>query len=165
MLEVATACVAFLPESRPTRMIRSVRLLALLAGLIAAPCTMALEDAGAKQVIDKFLASQSQAQGSPDAFAHQIADVNGDGRPDIVLVWNVMGPTSAWPKLTLFLDSGKTYRALTADLTGQVEKLDVKGSSILVTTLMLGPKDPRCCPTVKRQISMSWQGGKLVQMK
>lgn len=146
-------------------MIRSIRRLGLLVGLLAAPCAAALDDAGAKQVIDKFLASQPQEQGTPDAFAHRVADVNGDGRPDVVLVWNVMGPTSAWPKLTLFLDSGKTYRALTADLTGQVEKLDVTGPSIVVTTLMLGPKDPRCCPTVKRQITMRWQSGKLVQMK
>lgn len=146
-------------------MMRSLRFLTLLAGVSITPWAMALDEAGAKQVVDKFLSSQPQDQGAPDAFAHQIADVNGDGRPDIVLVWNIMGPTSAWPKLTLLLDNGKTYRALTADLTGQVEKLDVKGPSIVVSTLTLGAKDPRCCPTVKRQISMRWQGGKLVQMK
>lgn len=145
--------------------IRLLRFAALLAGLSVIPAAMALDDAAAKQVIGKFLTTQPQEQGSPDAFAHRIADVNGDGRPDIVLGWNVMGPTSAWPKLTLFLDNGKTYRALTADLTGQIEKLDVNGSSIVVDTLTLGPKDPRCCPTVKRQITMRWQGGKLVQMK
>ncbi len=146
-------------------MTRPLRLLTLLAAIVAAPSALAIDDSGAKQVIDRFLAKQSQEQGTPDAFVHRIADVNGDGRADIVLLWNVMGPTSAWPKLTLFLDNGGTYRALTADLSGQVEKLEVRGADIVVGTLMLGPKDPRCCPTQKRQITMRWQGGKLVQMK
>lgn len=140
-------------------------LVALLAALAWTSPACALDAGGAKQVVDKFLASQPKEQGSADAFEHRIADVDGDGRPDIVLVWNVMGPTSAWPKLTLFLDNGRTYRTLTTDLQGQVEKLDVRGADIFVGTLMPGPKDPRCCPTQKRQINMRWQGGKLVQLK
>ncbi len=138
---------------------------AFSAMLFASASAHALDDAAVKQVVTKFLASQPTDQGSNEPFTHQIADVDGDGKPDIVLLWNVMGPTSAWPKLTLFLDTGRTYRALTANLSGIVETLDVKGSSITVGTLMLGPKDPRCCPTVKTQILMRWQGGKLVQLK
>ena len=76
-----------------------------------------------------------------------------------------MGPTSAWPKLTLFLDNGRTYRALTSDLDGQVEKLDVRGADIVVSALMLGPNDPRCCPTRKARINLRWQNGKLVRLK
>lgn len=139
--------------------------LGMVVGLAAACNVHALDADGAKQVVDKFLASQPTDQGSASAFAQQIADVNGDGRPDIVLVWNVLGPTSAWPKLTLFLDNGRTYRALTADLMGQVQGLEVKGAGIVVTTLMPGPNDPRCCPTQKRRINMRWQGGKLVRLK
>lgn len=153
------------PTSTKVGMNLFLRLIPLLTGIAASAGALALDDNGAKQVIDRFLAKQPQEQGTPDAFVHRIADVNGDGRADIVLVWNVMGPTSAWPKLTLFLDNGGTYRALTTDLAGQVETLMVKGSNITVGTLMLGPKDPRCCPTQKRQINMRWQGGKLVQVK
>jgi hypothetical protein len=138
---------------------------ALLAVLASTGPAHALDAGGAKLVVDKFLASQPQDQGTPDAFAQQIADVNGDGKPDIVLVWNVMGPTSAWPKLTLFLDNGRSYRALTTDLQGQVEKLDVKGPNIVVTTLMPGPNDARCCPTRKTRIDLRWQNGKLMQLK
>ena len=125
----------------------------------------AMNSAGAKQVIDKFLASQSQPQASADAVQHVIADVNADGKPDIVLMWNILGPTYFYPKLTLFLDRGRSYRALTADLNGQTERLTVKGSDILVDTLMLGPNDPRCCPTRKVQMHFRWQGGKLVTFK
>jgi hypothetical protein len=137
----------------------------LSALLFSATSAHALDEGAVKQVVAKFLASQPTDQGSNEALTHQIADVDGDGKPDIVLLWNVMGPTSAWPKLTVFLDTGRSYRALTANLSGIVEKLEVKGSNITVGTLMLGPKDPRCCPTVKTQINMRWQGGKLVQMK
>jgi len=143
--------------------LRIVLAITICAGTLSS--AHALDAGGAKQVIDKFLAGQNSEQGTADAFTHAIADVNADGRADIVLLWHVMGPTSAWPKLTLFLDAGRSYRALTADLTGQVEKLAVKGPDILIDTLTLGPRDPRCCPTVKKQVQMRWQGGKLVQLK
>ena len=125
----------------------------------------AMDAAGAKQVIDKFLASQNEPQATADAVQHVIADLNADGKPDIVLMWNVLGPTYFYPKLTVFLDQGRSYRALTADLNGQTERLIVKGSDILVDTLMPGPNDPRCCPTRKVKMHFRWQGGKLVTFK
>jgi hypothetical protein len=138
--------------------------LALLVAC-AAPGAHALDAAGAKQVVDKFLASQSQPQATADAVQHVVADLDGDGRPDIVLMWNVLGPTYFFPKLTVFLDQGRSYRTLTADLSGQTERLTVKGPDILVDTLMLGPNDPRCCPTLKARMHFRWQGGKLVMFR
>jgi hypothetical protein len=143
--------------------IRQASLAVLVAG--AAQGAYALDAAAAKQVIDKFLASQSQPQATADAVQHVITDLNADGKADIVLMWNVLGPTYFYPKLTIFLDQGRSYRALTADLGGQTERLTVKGSDILVDTLMLGPNDPRCCPTRKVQMHFRWQGGKLVTFK
>lgn len=121
----------------------------------------ALDDKGAKLVIDKFLGSQKLEGASASANQHVIADLDGDGKPDIVLYWDVMGPTYSMPKLTLFLDQGRNYRTLTTDLAGQIEKLSVKGPLIMLDTLTLGPKDPRCCPTVKKQVRYRWAGGKL----
>ena len=140
---------------------------AALAILVAcvAQGAHALDAAGAKQVIEKFLASQKEPQAEPSEVQHVIADLNGDGKPDIVLMWNVLGPTYFYPKLTLFLDQGRSYRALTADLNGQTQQLTVKGPDILVDTLMLGPNDPRCCPTRKMRMHFRWQGGKLVAFK
>jgi hypothetical protein len=137
---------------------------ALLA-LLSCPAAHALDAAGAKQVIDKFLASQSAPQADPQAVQHVVGDINGDGKPDIVLMWNLLGPTYFHPKLTLFLDQGRTYRTLTTDLNGQTEKLTVQGPDIVVDTLMLGPNDPRCCPTRKTQMRFRWQGGKLVGLR
>ncbi len=147
----------------------TIRLAFCLLGLVAvfslAPAAHALDDSGAKLVIAKFLASQKSEQGTASAGQHVISDLDGDGKPDIVLLWDVLGPTSSWPKLTVFLDQGRTYRALTTDLTGQIEKLTVKGPSIVVNTLMPGPNDARCCPTIKKQLRFRWTGGKLTLEK
>ena len=137
---------------------------AFLLATAASPA-VALDAGGAKQVVDNFLARQTSPQGSADAVQHVIADLDGDGRADIVLLWNVLGPTYANPKLTLFLDQGKTYRTLTSDLSGQTERVTVKGSDIRVDTLMLGPNDARCCPSVRKQLLFRWQGGKLVAFR
>lgn len=131
-----------------------------------APAARALDASGARAVIDKFLGSQKLEQGATASEAqHVIADLNGDGKPDIVLMWNVLGPTWHLPKLTLFIDQGRNYRTLTTDLNGQTEKLSVKGSNIVIDTLMPGPNDPRCCPTRKTQMRYQWTGNKLVMLK
>ena len=137
----------------------------LVAFLLLVPAAHALDENGAKAVIDKFIGSQKieGADASPDR--HVIADLNGDGKPDIVLLWNVLGPTSGYTRLSIFLDQGRNYRTLTTDLPGQVEKLTVNGSTIVIDSLTLGPRDPRCCPTVKSQQRFQWTGSKLVMLK
>lgn len=132
---------------------------------LASPAALALDENGAKLVITKFLASQKSNNGDASEAQHVINDLNGDGKPDIILMWNVLGPTYFFPKLTIFLDQGRTYRALTADLKGQTQKLTVKGPDIVIDTLMPGPKDPRCCPTLKRQLRYRWAGGKLKALR
>jgi hypothetical protein len=141
-------------------------LIVLVALSCLTPMAHALDATGANTVIDQFLRSQKLQQlESAEAAQHVVADVNGDGKPDIVLMWNVLGATWHQPKLTLFIDQGKTYRALTTDLAGQTEKLSVNGSNIVVHTLMPGPNDPRCCPTRKTQMRYQWSGNKLVMLK
>lgn len=137
----------------------------LLALLLLIPATYALDDNGAKAVVAKFMGSQKIEGMDTSARQHVITDLNGDGRPDIVLLWDALGPTFGYSKMSIFLDQGKNYRTLTTDLGGQVEKLTVKGSTIFVDTLMPGPNDPRCCPTRKTQLRYQWAQGKLMQLK
>jgi len=145
------------------RLASCLRVLAVLFMLV--PYAQALDDNGAKAVIAKFMGSQKIEGMDLSARQHVIADLNGDGRPDIVLLWDALGPTFGYSKMSIFLDQGKNYRTLTADLGGQVEKLTVKGSTILVDTLMPGPNDPRCCPSKKTQQRYQWTQGKLVMLK
>ena len=133
--------------------------------MVLAPAAQALDDSGAKRAISRFLDSQKNDEATPSAEEHVIADLNGDGRPDIILMWNMLGPTWFLPKLTILLDAGRTYRALTCDLEGQTEKLTVKPPVILVDTMMPAPGDPRCCPTVRKQLRFRWAGDKLTTLK
>jgi hypothetical protein len=129
------------------------------------PAVHALDNRWAQSVIAKFLATQKSAQGNTMAGEYVIADLNADHKSDIVLIWHVLGATSSWPKLTIFLDQGRTYRTLTTNLTGEPRTLAVKGSTITVSTLMQGPREARCCPTVKKQIRFRLVGTKLKALK
>src|SRR5512147_2317886 len=136
------------------RPLRPALYLAVLFALaVQMPAAYALDDNGAKAVVAKFMSSQKIEGMDTSARQHVIADLNGDGRPDIVLLWDALGPTFGYSKMSIFLDQGKNYRTLTTDLEGQVDKITVKGSTILVDTMALGPKDPRCCPTIKKRIT------------
>ena len=133
--------------------------------LLQAPAARALDENGAKAVIDQFIRSQKIPEAQPSAAQHVIVDLNGDGKADIVLQWDVLGPTWSYSKLSIFLDQGRTYRTLTIDLTGLVEKIAASGSTIVVDTKTLGPNDPRCCPTVKKRVTYQWKSGKLVLLQ
>jgi len=139
----------------------AARFIGSIALLVLTTAAHALDENGAQRVISKFLASQKNAQGGTMAGEHAIADLNGDRKPDIVLIWHVLGGTSSWPKLTIFLDQGKTYRVLTTDLTGEPRKLTVNGSAIVIDSMTLGRNDPRCCPTVKKRFKYRFVGGTL----
>lgn len=140
---------------------RGIHLSLLLIGSLLAGAAHALDERGAQAVIDKFLRAQKLDGASAEPGQHVIADLNGDGKPDLVLQWTVMGPTWWLPKLSVFIDQGRNYRTLTTDLTGQIEKLSVNGSTIQLDTLTLGPKDPRCCPTKKTRVRYRWANDKL----
>lgn len=135
--------------------------LVLIGSALLSPAAHALDERGAMAVIEKFLAAQKLDGASASPGPHVVTDLNGDGKPDIVLQWDVMGPTWSLPKLSVFIDQGRTYRTLTTDLTGQIEKLSVNGGVIRLDTLTLGPKDARCCPTLKKQVRYRWANDKL----
>lgn len=133
----------------------------LIGSVLLAPAAHALDERGAMAVIEKFLAAQKLDGASASPSQHVVTDLNGDGRQDIVLYWDVMGPTWSLPKLSVFIDQGRNYRTLTTDLTGQIEKLSVNGPVIRLDTLTMGAKDARCCPSVKKQVRYRWTNDRL----
>ncbi len=141
-------------------------------------------DAAQRRVVQQFLKKRSApGEGQAQAHAVELADIDGDGAPDIVLLWTLLGPTFASSTLTLIArparpgaTAGATASATpstaaawretgSADIFGQAERLRVQGREILVDTLTLGPKDARCCPSVKKVQRLRWAAGRLVAAK
>lgn len=115
-------------------------------------------------LIKHFLAGKKTPSEDPQATGKALADLNGDGKPELVLVWARLGPTYFYNYLTIFVDEGRRYRTLTADLAGEATLVGVKNRVILVEQKTLGPKDPRCCPSVVKQVQYRWDGKRLQRL-
>jgi hypothetical protein len=72
--------------------------------MLVAPQTQ--DDLAAHAAFDKFLGTQKIEQASAELMHHVVTDIDGDGRPDIVLLWNMLGLTWFYSKMSVFLDQG-----------------------------------------------------------
>lgn len=95
-----------------------------------------------------------------------IADLNGDGRAEIVLWSTRYGGTYSFNDVTVFTGAGRGYQvaAGTTEALGMVESIEVKNGLIHIHALWPGPNDPRCCPTVKKTAVYQWQGKALADV-
>ncbi|HRY89345.1 MAG: hypothetical protein KIT28_09870 [Rubrivivax sp.] len=147
---------------------------ALLVGLIAAapPAraeddALAALDAGQRRVVQKFLAKQAADGASASADAVRVHDLDGDGQPEMVVVWTSYFGNSSASSLSVLAvgrisDGKRLWReASTVPLDGIDPRLDIRGAALRVDTLTLGPKDARCCPTRKVHREWAYRGGKL----
>lgn len=116
--------------------------------------------------INKYLATQKTAEEDAQSIESSIADLNSDGKPEIVLLWASMGPTYASTNLTVLTDAGKGYTpAATFGLNGQADAVTVKNGVILVDQQVLAKNDPLCCPSLKKVGKYRWSGNKLLELK
>jgi len=126
-----------------------------------------LDKAAADVVVQRYVAAQNR-KGKEDeesikASQTEVADLNGDGKEEIVLWTTLFGPTYWDNSVTVFADSGHGYApAATVSGLGQVQRISIRDGLILVKTQVRGPHDPICCPTVDKLISLRWQGARLV---
>ena len=126
----------------------------------------ALDQKSADVVINKYLAKQKTADGEGQSSGSVIADLNSDGKPEIVLLWAFMGPTYATNQLTVFTDAGKGYvPAASFDVTGQADAVSVKDGVILVDQMVAAKNDPLCCPSIKKKGKYRWSGSKILEVK
>jgi hypothetical protein len=154
-------------ETSLRRDVRTIALVLALLGLIGfAGAAHALNKVTADAEIKKFLASQTTPTEGADAGGSIIADLNGDGTDEIVLVWSTMGPTYSHDWLTVLTASSDGYRvAASTDLTGQAQLSAVKGGVIYVEQHVLAKSDPLCCPSVVKRVGYRWRGTKIKQIK
>jgi hypothetical protein len=146
---------------------RSVSLLiALVVLCLFAPAAYALGQNDADEAIERFLSSHKSETESAESQGSAVADLNGDGKSEIVLVWTLLGPTYWHNTLTVFTRTTDGYKpAASFQLTGEAKLSSVKGGIIFVDQKVFAKSDPLCCPSVKKQVRYRWLGKKISEVK
>ena len=146
------------------------RLVSLLIALVVFSCfahaTYALKQDDVSQAIEAFLSSQKSGQEDAQAQDRAMADLNNDGKPEIVLVWTLLGPTYWRYTLTVFTIVGGRYKPVASfPLEGEAKLNSVKVGIIFIDQKVLGKNDPLCCPSVKKRGKYRWLGKKISEVK
>ena len=146
------------------------RLVSLLVALVGFTCfahtAYAVEQDDVNQAIEAFLSSQKSGQEDAQAQDRAMADLNNDGKPEIVLVWTLLGPTYWHNTLTVFTRVGGRYKPVASfPLTGEAKLNSVKAGIIFIDQKVLGKNDPLCCPSVKKRGKYRWLGKKISEVK
>ena len=146
---------------------RFVSLLILLVSLsVFAHPAQGLEQKDADEAIKKFLLSQKSETEDTETQDTAIADLNGDGKPELVLLWTLMGPTYFHNTLTIFTKTAGGYTpAASLPLGGEAKLTSVKNGIILVEQKVLAKNDPLCCPSIKKQMKYRLMGKKISAVK
>ena len=119
----------------------------------------------ADAIVKNFLATQRSHEESAQAQGSAIADLNGDGKPEIVLVWTTIGPSYWHNTLTVFSKSSRTYKPVSSlPLNGEAQLSSAKDGVIVVKQVMYAKDDPICCPTVKKSMNYRWSANRLSQL-
>jgi len=144
-------------------------LLPVLAGTAGDAGAATPDAASVESVVQRHVAAANvQArlnQESVEPSQTEIADLDGDGKAEIVLLTVSYGPTFWSNSLAVFTDRGNGYAlaAESSDALGSVEKMDIERGLIRVKAKWPGPNDPRCCPSIDKTAYYRWQGNRLLQ--
>ena len=119
------------------------------------------------EAIKIFLSKQKSGDEDPQSVGSAIADLDGDGKSEIVLLWVLLGPTYSSNTLTVFSKSAAGYKAIASlPLDGIATKLSsVKLGIIVVDQELFAKRDPRCCPSIKKQVKYRWLDKKISEVK
>jgi len=123
-----------------------------------------VSDPKAQKAISKFLSSVPSEHETAESSGSALADLNGDGKPEIVLVWTLLGASYWHNTLTVFSQGakGKGYQPagfLALDGFAQLSSAD--NGVIAVDQTVYAKSDPTCCPSIKKQMKYKWTGKKI----
>ena len=144
----------------------------LLAAITLPAPAAAPTPAAAQRVVDAY-AARLQASLDADQTREVVqvehvrtGDLDGDGRDEIVAMYVILGATYSRTGLAVFTDRGKGHElaAESGDGLGQVETVDVRDGLVFIKTMVLGPGDPRCCPSKSHTYRYRWHGGRLTEI-
>lgn len=142
-----------------------ILLTVMISTLIFSQAAYALEPV-AEKAIKKYLKLQGSKHEYTESQGIAVSDLNGDGKSEIVLVWTLLGPTYWRNTLTIFTETPKGYKPVSSlELEGEAHLSSVKNGIINIEQKTYGEDDPRCCPSIKKQIKYRWQGNKILKLK
>jgi hypothetical protein len=120
-----------------------------------------------EEAIKTFFSTQKSEREEPQSVGSEIADLDGDGKPELVLLWVLLGPTYSSNSLTIFSKTAAGYKpASSLLLNGIAIKLSsVKAGIITVDQELFAKNDPRCCPSMKRQMKYRWLNKKISEVR
>lgn len=139
------------------------------AGPVAvAGATAMAEPSPAQQ---KAMEAYAASQASPDMGVYTevsrsvVADLDGDGKPEVVAEINSYMGNSHFGRLVVFVESGNGLRkvAQSEDPLGLVDDIGVADGLIQVKSRWPAPNDARCCPSLEKTAHYRWQGDKVVE--
>lgn len=154
--------------------LRPTRLLACLCigGAFASAALAAPPDNDqARRIAEQYVAGKQSAGGNPqesyEAGDVAVADLDGDGQDEIVVLWTMYGPTYWNHGVAVLAKQGQRYAPAgeTQEPLGSVEGMAVRDRAIELKTKWPGPNDPRCCPSVAKTLRYRWAPGKLTPVK
>ncbi|MDZ4349807.1 MAG: hypothetical protein U1A22_09770 [Xanthomonadaceae bacterium] len=135
-----------------------------VAGAVAA----AQPSPAQQEALEAYAASQSSAANGVHTGVERsvVADLDGDGKPEVVAEINwYMGSTS-YGRLVVFVEAGYGLWkvAQSEEPLGLVEGIGVTDGLIQVKSRWPGAKDARCCPSLEKTMHYRWQGGRVVEV-
>jgi hypothetical protein len=132
----------------------------IVLGLAAPAYAQPAPDAKAVDgAVKTFLTAQHGEGEDTDTLGRSLSDLDGDGKPEVVLLWALLGPTYWSNTLTVFSRTVTGYRpAASLPLDGSGTLLSVEGGIILLDREIYAKDDPVCCPSIKKKVKYRWLG-------
>jgi hypothetical protein len=138
------------------------------AGLLVHSASAATLTAAQQKALNAYLTQANKeakkVRETVELVNSQVADLNADGKDEVVFEVHHYGGTYSSSSIVLLSDRGKGYQlaARTNDALGNISAFELKNGLIYVHALWPKPSDPRCCPSLKKTAIYAWRGNQLV---